>query len=109
MKTKSIICAILTAFAASTFAGPHPMHHGHHAPPPRHYYHHHWRPDPVWPIVFGTAAIVNSFRPVPPPPPVVVGPVVQRQIWVNGHYETQYLPNGTTTVVWIPGHYQLVP
>jgi hypothetical protein len=40
---------------------------------------------------------------------VVIGPVVQQQIWINGHYETQYLPNGTTTVDWIPGHYQLVP
>ena len=78
MKIKTIICAILTAFAISAFAHSRPMmHHGRHAPHPHHHYHH-WRPDPVWPIVFGTTAIINSFRPAPPPPPVVVGPVVQR-------------------------------
>jgi len=135
MKTKTIILLIAAVSAFCSVQGAyHPhmsparMHIIHratrpHAKPPVHYapkpvvhpkpvhhdvHHSYWRPS-IMPFVLTSAILHRSYLPPPPPPPVLVGPVVQQYVWIEGHYELQVQPNGTSVSVWVPGRYVLQP
>ena len=85
------------------------------APMPHHPHHHHssaWGRggSNFWPGFVGGVVIGSTiFSPpvvVTPPPPPPPGPYA-RQMWIEGHYETQIV-NGIYTQVWVPGRWVLV-
>ena len=53
--------------------------------------------------VIGSTIFSPSVVVTPPPPP---GPYA-RQVWIEGHYETQIV-NGIYTQVWVPGRWVIV-
>lgn len=84
------------------------------APMPHHPHHHNsaWGRggSNFWPGFVGGVVIGSTiFSPpvvVTPPPPPPPGPYA-RQMWIEGHYETQIV-NGIYTQVWVPGRWVLV-
>jgi hypothetical protein len=55
-----------------------------------------------------TPAVVATPTVVAAPVTTVVTTPIQREInvWVEGKYVDQYMPNGTVVRVWQPGHYE---
>ena len=104
MNRKMLAIGIAVGLCLSALGRPGPM--------PHHPHHHHnsaWGRggSSFWPGFVGGVVIGSTiFSPpvvvTPPPPP---GPYA-RQVWIEGHYETQIV-NGIYTQIWVPGRWVL--
>lgn len=130
---KKIVFTVLVAAAGSLVLAAHPAPRPVHRPmphrpavhvtrPPMPYrppVYHHKSPAPVHPRPIHPPAPLYGPRLLPPPRPVhppiwttigltsvfLAPHYVQRQVWIEGHYETRVV-NGIVTTVWVPGHYE---
>ena len=122
MNRKMLAIVMTVGLCLSALGHPGPMPHpGPHrgpapipAPMPHHSHHHNsaWGRggSNFWPGFVGGLIGSTIFSPsavvAPPPPPPPPGPYA-RQVWIEGHYETQIV-NGICTQVWVPGRWVIV-